>query len=257
MSRTLIKTIKDLEKLVEEWGFLPFFRGRIPGFSVGEIADPSVWYDEGDFSVWDWKGPVIQDLKCAYGKFFEKKAAFISREWFFDFANYRRDGYDYEGMIEDELVSYKDRKLYELVAKNGPVLSKELKALGNYRKGGNTGFDTSITRLQMQGFVERRFNGAHESAAFFHNLISFFFRHLHVVGCPAGFIPHLCRDLIAFDIFRQIDIVFAEELLPERVKHHGVCRVLSHVLFFYQLLLAQTVVLLPRGRCVSVKLLIA
>ena len=153
MSRKLIKTINDLEDLVEEWGFLPFFRGRIPGFSVGEIADPAVWYDEGDFSVWDWKGPVIQDLKCAYGKFFEKKAAFISREWFFDFANYRRDGYDYEGMIEDELVSYKDRKLYELVAENGPVLSKELKSLGNYRKGGNTGFDTSITRLQMQGFV--------------------------------------------------------------------------------------------------------
>ncbi len=153
MSRKLIKTINDLENLVEEWGFLPFFRGRIPGFSVGEISDPAIWYDEGDFSVWDWKGPVIQDQKCAYGKFFEKKAAFISREWFFDFANYRRDGYDYEGMIEDELVSYKDRKLYELVAENGPVLSKELKALGNYRKGGNTGFDTFITRLQMQGFV--------------------------------------------------------------------------------------------------------
>lgn len=153
MKRPTIKTIKDLEFIVEEWGFLPFFRGRIPGFSVGEISDPAIWYDEGDFSVWDWKGPVIQDLKCAYGKFFEKKAAFISQEWFFDFANYRRDGYDYEGMIEDELVSYKDRKLYELVAENGPVLSKELKSLGNYRKGGNTGFDTSITRLQMQGFV--------------------------------------------------------------------------------------------------------
>ena len=149
----VIKTIKDLETLIEEWGFLPFFEGRIPGFSVGELSDPKIWYDEGDFSVWDWKGPVIQDLRCAYGKFFEKKATFISREWFFDFANYRRDGYDYEGMIEDELVSYKDKGLYELVANNGPILSKELKALGNYRKGGNKGFDTVITRLQMQGFV--------------------------------------------------------------------------------------------------------
>ena len=149
-----IRSIADLENLIEEWGFLPFFSGRIPGFSVGELSDPSIWYDEGDFSVWDWKGPVIQDLKCAYGKFFEKKAGFISREWFYDFANYRRDGYDYEGMVEDELVSYKDKSLYELVAgANGPILSKDLKAMGNYRKGGNTGFDTSITRLQMQGFI--------------------------------------------------------------------------------------------------------
>ena len=148
-----IKTIEDLEKLIEDWGFLPFFKGRIEGFSIEELADPAIWYTEGDFSVWDWKGPVIQDLGCAYGKFFEKKAVFISREWFCDFANYRRDGYDYEGMVEDELVSYGDKRLYDLIAANEPVLSRSLKVLGNYRKGGSTGFDTSITRLQMQGFV--------------------------------------------------------------------------------------------------------
>ena len=43
--------------------------------------------------------------------------------------------------------------LYELIDENGPILSKGLKALGNYRKGGNKGFDTSITRLQAQGYV--------------------------------------------------------------------------------------------------------
>ena len=148
-----IKTIDDLENLIEAWGFLPFFSGRIKGFSIEELADPAIWYTEGDFRVWDWKGPVIHDLGCAYGKFFEKKAAFISREWFYDFANYRRDGYDFEGMVEDELVSYGDKRLYDLVAANEPVLSRSLKLLGNYRKGGSTGFDTSITRLQMQSFV--------------------------------------------------------------------------------------------------------
>ncbi len=153
MSKYLIRTIEDLENMVEDWGFLPFFSGRIPGFSVEEMADPSIWYETGDFRVWDWKGPVIQDLKCGYGKFFEKKAGFVSRDWFWDFANYRRDGYDYEGMVEDELVNYRDKSLYELVASEGPVLSKALKSMGNYRKGGNKGFDTIITRLQMQGFV--------------------------------------------------------------------------------------------------------
>lgn len=153
MAGKVIKTIKDLENLVEEWGFLPFFRCRIKGFSVEELSDPKIWYEEGDFSVWDWKGPVIQEIKCAYGKFFEKKAVFVSKEWFPDFANYRRDGYDYEGMIGDELVNYNDMKLYELITENEPVLSKSLKQIGNYRKGGNKGFDTVITRLQMQGFV--------------------------------------------------------------------------------------------------------
>jgi hypothetical protein len=149
----LIRTKQDMEDLINEWGFLPFIKCRIEGFSVEELADPAIWYTEGDFRVWDWKGPVIRDTGCGYGKFFEKKAAFISKEWFPDFANYRRDGYDYEGMIGDELVSYNDMKLYELVEANEPILTKGLKALGNYRKGGNKGFDTIITRLQMQTFV--------------------------------------------------------------------------------------------------------
>ena len=149
----MIKTIKDLENYIEEWGFVPFFEGRIPGFSVEELAHPSIWWQTGDFRVWDWKGPVIQEMKCGYGKFFEKKAGFVSRKWFPDFANYRRDGYDYEGLVDDELANYGDRRLYQLVTENEPVLSKDLKHMGNYKKGGNKGFDTVITRLQMQTFV--------------------------------------------------------------------------------------------------------
>ena len=36
---------------------------------------------------------------------------------------------------------------------NAPALSKRLKALGGYKKGGNKGFDTIMTRLQTQGYV--------------------------------------------------------------------------------------------------------
>lgn len=40
-----------------------------------------------------------------------------------------------------------------MVEQNAPVISKRLKQLGNYKKGGNKGFDTIITRLQAQGYV--------------------------------------------------------------------------------------------------------
>ena len=39
------------------------------------------------------------------------------------------------------------------LTEHGSCLSKELKAFGNYRKGGNTGFETVITRLQMQTYI--------------------------------------------------------------------------------------------------------
>ena len=150
-----IRTKKDLEEAVEEYGFLPLFANSVPGFSVEEHAVPEVWYSEGssDWPVWDWKGPVIRECGCAYGKFLEKKSVFISREWFPDFANWRRDGYDFDARWDDGLASYADRDLYGLLEANAPIVSTALKKLGDYRKGGRSGFETSMTRLQAQGYV--------------------------------------------------------------------------------------------------------
>ena len=147
-----IREKEDLIRAVNDLGFLPFFQNSIEGFSIEEHVDPKIWF--GDIEgPWEWKGPVIRELGCAYGKFFEKKAAYISRKWFPDFANYRRNGYDFDARFDDELASYQDKKLFDLVDANAPLLSKELKKLGNYRKGGNKGFDTIITRLQSQCYV--------------------------------------------------------------------------------------------------------
>lgn len=147
-----IRTIEDLENAVTELGFLPFFENSLPGFSIEEHVDPGIWFRTDD-GPWEWKGPVINELNCAYGKFFEKKAAYISPEWFPDFANYRRNGYDFDARFDDGLVFHGDKVLYDLIDNNAPVLSKRLKYLGNYRKGGNKGFETIINRLQAQGYV--------------------------------------------------------------------------------------------------------
>lgn len=148
-----IRTMADLVNAVEAFGFLPLFSNSIPGFSIEEHVDPIAWFESGVDGVWEWKGPVIRETGCAYGKFFEHKAAFVSREWFPDFANYRRDGYDFDARYDDGLASHADKELFELVDAHGPVLSRELKRLGNYRKGGRKGFDTSMNRLQHQCYT--------------------------------------------------------------------------------------------------------
>ena len=148
-----IKEKQDLIDAVQTFGFVPFFTNPVRGFSAEEHIDPAVWFpDEGE-GIWDWKGPVIRESGCAYGKFFGGKAVFISREWFLDFANYRRDGYDFDARFEDELASYRDKELFDLLDLRAPVISRKLKEEGNYRKGGKKGFDTIITRLQSQGYV--------------------------------------------------------------------------------------------------------
>ncbi len=156
-----IRTKEDLKQAVAELGFLPFFANEIKGFSIEENCDPKVYFSN-EPGVWEWKGPVIQETRCAYGKFFHKKAAFISKEWFLDFANYRRDGYDFDSRFEDGLATYNEQYLYNIIAERHSILSKDAKAIGGYVKPRTKGpdeweprkgFDTLITRLQMECYV--------------------------------------------------------------------------------------------------------
>ena len=151
-----IGSMQDLMDLIDDVGFVPFFVNEIEGFSIEEHIAPGCWYTDGDdgfWPVWEWKGPVIRELKCGYGKLLRNKAMFVSGKWFPDLANFRRDGYDFDARYEDGLASHQDKELYELLDANAPVLSKLLKQKGGYGKNGRKGFEGSITRLQKQCFL--------------------------------------------------------------------------------------------------------
>ena len=148
----VIRTKEDLIGLIEKWGFVPFFKNEIKGFSIEELIDPSLWFSEND-GPWEWKGPVIRETGCAYGKFFRGKAVFISRDWICDFANWRRDGYDHDARYDDGLANYNDRQVCEVLENHSSLLSKNLKELSGFGRNGKKGFDGIITRLQMQGYV--------------------------------------------------------------------------------------------------------
>ncbi len=155
-----IRKKQDLIDAVEEYGIVPYFRTSIPGFSLEEHCPPEVLFSaEGD-DTWEWKGPVIKTTGCAYGKFFEKKSAYVSSRLFPDLANYRRDGYDFDARYDEGLAKFQDKQLFDLINENAPVLSKELRQKGGYaysgrwqKTEGRKGFDTSINRLQEQCYV--------------------------------------------------------------------------------------------------------
>ena len=161
MADFYIRTKQDVIDTVERLGFLPFFSNEIKGFSIEENVDPRVYFGEEE-GVWDWKGPVIQETGCAYGKFFRNKAVFISRKWFPDFANYRRDGYDFDARVDEGIAKYNEQYLYNIIASRHSLLSKDAKVIGGYVKPRikgqdqwepRKGFDTTITRLQMQCYI--------------------------------------------------------------------------------------------------------
>ena len=152
-----IRTKKNLKDAIEEFGFVPLFANFIKGFSIEEHVSPDAWWNsDEEWKVWAWKGPVINELKCAYGKFFNKKAVFISKKWFYDFANYRRNGYDFDAAFEDGLISQRENHLYNVIQDKQPVTSKILKQYINYKKNLKTEFEkTELERykLRTEGFI--------------------------------------------------------------------------------------------------------
>lgn len=153
LSTKKIKSERDLISLVEQCGFLPFFRNEISGFSVEEHTPPHLWFSGEADGPWEWKGPAARSGKCVYGKLFRGKAGFVSLEWFPELANYRRDGYDFDARYDDGLAARKDKEMYDIILDGGSLLSKQIKKIGGYGKNGKKGFETIITRLQMQTYI--------------------------------------------------------------------------------------------------------
>lgn len=152
-----------LKALVQQMGFLPFSSCSAPNFSIEESKPGRYWFMEGVEGPWEWRMELARRGVVAYGKLFAKKAGLVSREWYPDLANYRRDGYDFDARYEDGLASHKEKRVMDVLLREGPTLSKDLKRLAGFGSGGLKGFDTVITNLQMQTYVTvHSFEYAHD-----------------------------------------------------------------------------------------------
>ena len=146
---------EDLLALVQEIGFLPLFSNDIPGFSVEEHTPAEDWWAGSPATdPWAWRQVLAPCEGVAYGKFFDKKAGFVSKEWFPCFANWRRDGYDYEGLYEDGKMTSRCKRILDILELNEDaeglgLLSCEIKRRAALEKG----FEGALTDLQMKSFL--------------------------------------------------------------------------------------------------------
>ena len=145
---------EELLALVRKVGFLPLFSNSIPGFSVEEHTPSADWWTGTAADPWAWRQVLAPHPEVAYGKFFDRKAGFVSREWFPRFANYRRDGYDWEGMYEDGRMTGRCRRILDVLSLNEnaegrALLSCDLRKQAALEKG----FEGALTDLQMKSFL--------------------------------------------------------------------------------------------------------
>lgn len=156
-----ITGMDELQARVRQLGFLPMFRSGIKGYSVYE-ATPHFWTD-GDDGPWEWKGPIIREGECAYGKFFNRKAVWISREWLPHFINYRRTKH----LAPNEDMAALDDIVLQTIETEGAATSKTVSELlgltGKKKKrraddlvddspaGEKVSLDPILARLMMEG----------------------------------------------------------------------------------------------------------
>lgn len=119
-----IYNCSGLVEYINEIGFLPLLHMGLDGWSAEEAVDEECRYvtlpDGGwEWPLWEWKGDIIRESGCAYGKFFDRKAAFISREWWPDFCNWRRNVYPHpeESSIEDMIL--------QTLQENGSMITRD------------------------------------------------------------------------------------------------------------------------------------
>lgn len=149
-----IRSWQELINWVNEVGFLPLFRNEIPGFSAEEHTSSLFWWTgDKEQDPWEWRELIARSGKAAYGKFFGGKAGFVSLDWFPAFANYRRDGYDFDTRWEEGIASSRSKKIMDCLEANTEMLSTQLKTASGFGKGGEKNYSGIVTDLQMQTYL--------------------------------------------------------------------------------------------------------
>ena len=145
----MIHNATELMDYIQQVGFLPLLDSGIAGYSADEVVDPDCRYvllDDGswDWPLWDWKGPIVTESDCVYGKFFNKKAGFVSRSWWPDLYNWRRHSHPAPspGSIEETILM--------TLREHGSMITRDLRrACGFTEPKMRSRFDGYVTRLQM------------------------------------------------------------------------------------------------------------
>ncbi|MCR4965642.1 MAG: hypothetical protein K6A41_08310 [Bacteroidales bacterium] len=148
-----IHSCPELIDCIQQTGFLPLLESGIQGFCAeGLLAEECRFtqFEDGtwEWPLWQWKSAVVTEGNCVYGKFFAGKAGFISREWWPDFYNWRRDQHP---LPEEYSV---EAAILDTLREHGSMIARDLRAacgLTGHNMRGK--FDAYINRMQMACYI--------------------------------------------------------------------------------------------------------
>ena len=152
--KQFLSSYGDLVAAVRKEGFLPLFHNSIRGFSVEDRTPAGGWWTGlSQIDPWEWRILAARSAEVAYGKFFDGRAGFISTEWFPAFANWKRDGYDFDALFEDGKATMRQKKIMDLFMNGEELFSFEAKRRAGFGKEGERNFEGTVTSLEKSSYL--------------------------------------------------------------------------------------------------------
>lgn len=148
-----IHSCPELMECIRKVGFLPLLKSGIQGYDAESMMAEEcrfTQFDDGSWfwPLWQWKGSVVRDGGCVYGRFFDGKAGFVSRERWPDLYNWRRynNPIPKENSVEDVILT--------ILRENGSMIARELRKACEFTGPHmRSKFDAYICRLQMGCYI--------------------------------------------------------------------------------------------------------
>lgn len=150
-----IKNTDQLVEYINKVGFLPLFSNDIKGFSLEEKTCAYHWFCENpQTDPWIWREELAKSGRVVYSKLFDKRAGFVSLEWFPHLLNMRRDGYDFDSLIDEGIAKRRETLIMNLFLNDdNSKYSCDIKKQAGFSKGGEKNFNGVITDLMMKTYL--------------------------------------------------------------------------------------------------------
>ena len=152
----IINTFSDFCSILRKIGFAVSASNDEGIFNLNRYYSDKIrhhtWDPETD--PWEWRiRSVTERDDIAYGKVFNSKGGWITKEWYPYFLAVRRNGYDLDDMYSDGLISVMERDVYNVIRESGEIAMYEIKRILNIGRELNSKYESALVKLQMKMFI--------------------------------------------------------------------------------------------------------
>lgn len=146
-----IRTAEQAVRFIDEMGFVTIM--GVPEYDLPDLAGASVnpgWHVDSAKWWWGWKQTLPERKRCYYAKILRRRGTFISWEMFPNFFAVYSSGRSYEDDWAAGLLDRDEKRILDLLAERGPMLTRDLRAAFAPRgKNHTAAFHRALGSLQV------------------------------------------------------------------------------------------------------------